>query len=645
MNNKENYKKAIEKIHASEKLKRQTFEKITENKKRKTNLKFVYAFASIAIVLSVGSLYTKQIEKNNTPQIPVVSNNQMSEKNDIPRFASLDELKKVLKENNVRDLKGDIAISEGLTFDSALSTTNKAESMTQNTSDYSTTNVQVANVDEADIVKTDGNYIYYVKYGRVYIVKADEMKIVSEIKSAGDNSSFGPTEIYIKDNKLIVLGNYQEFEKETFQNTVKGILTDSYRVTSKRYAQAIVFDIKDKENPKEERVVSIDGSYTNSRMIGNNLYFISNKYPYYYREIGDEEILPIYKDTAAVYETKRIAATDIAYFPDTECHSYMLVAGFNINDKEEVNVETFFGASDTIYASENNLYITHMDYSYRNSKTIIYKFNLKDSKIKFTAKGEIQGNLNNQFSMDEYEGNLRIATTAYVDNTTTNQLYVLDEDLKEIGKIDNMALDERIYSVRFIGKVGYIVTFKQIDPLFVIDLSDPRNPMIKGELKIPGYSSYLHPYDENHIIGIGYNTQTNYNGGVTNTTLKMSMFDVSDLENPKEMFNVSVGDYHSYSDIIYNHKALFYNKQKKLIGFPTMISEYDYRNNKTAFIIYEIDLEEGFKEYGKIEQKSDYYDNIDRAIYIGDVLYTLSETTINSYDLKTFESLKTLELE
>lgn len=643
MNNKENYKKAIENIHASEKLKRQTFEKITENRKRKLNLKFVYAFASIAIVLSVGSLYTKQIEKNNNPEIPVVSNNQTAEKNDIPRFASLEELKEVLKENTREMYKG-TAIIGGLVVEDALATTNKAESITQDVQDYSTTNVQVANVDEADIVKTDGEYIYYVKGYKVYVVKADEMKIVSEIvEIRNDNSSFAPREIYIKDNKLIILGNRHQLENQTFQNKIEGVLTDSYNVTSKNFAEAIVYDISDKENPKQERVVSIDGNYTNSRMIGDNLYFISNKYPYYHRSIGDEEILPICKDTA-VNSIKRIPATDIAYFPDTESYSYMLVAGFNINNQEEVNVETFFGASDTIYASENNLYITHMDYSYRDSKTIIYKFNLKNSEIKFAAKGEIEGDLNNQFSMDEYEGNLRIATTSYKEEST-NQLYVLDENLKEIGKIENMALDEKIYSVRFIGKVGYIVTFKEIDPLFVIDLSNPTNPEIKGELKIPGYSAYLHPYDENHIIGIGYNTKDNSRGGVTNTTLKMSMFDVSDVENPKEVFNVSIGNNYSYSNIMYNHKQLFYNKSKNLIGFPVALMEDNYRNDKDALVIYEIDLENGFKKYGEISQKRDYLTNIDRAIYIGDVLYTLSETRINSYDLNTFEELKQLELE
>ena len=246
--------------------------------------------------------------------------------------------------------------------------------------------------------------------------------------------------------------------------------------------------------------------------------------------------------------------------------------------------------------------------------------------------------------MDEYEGNLRIATTDYSGEKTINQVYILDESLKEIGKIENMAPDEKIYSVRFIGKIGYVVTFKQIDPLFVLDLSDPRNPTIKGELKIPGYSSYLHPYDENHIIGIGYNTETNRYGGTTNTSIKMSMFDISDLENPKEMFNISIGNRYSYSEVANNHKALFYNKNRNLIGFPVTIRENSYKDDTNNFILFEIDLENGFKEYGRIAQKIDYRTNIDRAIYIKDKLYTLADYQIVSYDLNTLEKINVLDL-
>ena len=146
---------------------------------------------------------------------------------------------------------------------------------------------------------------------------------------------------------------------------------------------------------------------------------------------------------------------------------------------------------------------------------------------------------------------------------------------------------------------NYMVTFKQIDPLFVINLSDPTNLVVKGELKIPGYSSYLHPYDETHIIGIGYNTKSNPYGGITNSSMKMSMFDVSDLENPKEMFHIDMGEESVYSEITRNHKALFYHKDKNLIGFPITYREIDAKFRKNGLAMYKIDLKKGFEKYGE----------------------------------------------
>ncbi len=391
----------------------------------------------------------------------------------------------------------------------------------------------------------------------------------------------------------------------------------------------------------------------NSRMIGDNVFIISRKAVYYYDGIEEEELLPRVQDSIIEQKTRSIDCTDIAYFRGTDDKNYMLIGGFNINNNEEISVETFFGASEDVYASENNLYLSQTVYDDNwNTNTTIYKFTLTGSQIVLQAKGEVEGYLNNQFSMDEYEGNLRLATTYTIKEESeevvgdakripeikySNRLYVLDKDLKEIGRIDDLAKDEKIYSVRFIGKIGYIVTFEQIDPLFVIDLSDPTNPEIKGELKIPGYSSYLHPYDENHIIGIGYNTKSNEHGGITNDNMKMSMFDVSDVENPKEMFSIDIGTTYVYSEILYNHKSLFYKKSENLIGFSV---NYD---NKNRFEIFKIDLENGFEKYGEILNDKGFR-GIERAIYIEDILYTLHYNRIISYNLNTFEKLNELEL-
>lgn len=654
--NKEIYKKAIDQIHPSEKLKNKTFIKIQQKEnKQKTKRTFIplRQLSTVCAVCMVMFFVVTFYLKDNTPNNIVTPEEEKKEtvaqvqNNDLPRFENIEQLKKALKKNSQTLNKG-IMIEDSLasmeTTDSATTSNKQEESANR---DYSETNVQVEGVDEADTVKTDGDYIYYVANNKVYIINAKDLKILSKMEFEKNTEKFYPREIYIKDNKLMILGNGIEY-KETEENDTEA---KKYygRINTDYMAKAIVYDISNKENPREIRQVALDGSYSNSRMIGDNLYFISSKYAYYYSNMKDEDILPVLRDTASSTQEKQIACTDIAYFKDTNNSSYMLVAGFNINNNEEVNIETFFGANDTVYCSENNLYVAQTVYKdgffSSNCKSVLYKFNLEGSQIKLKCKAEVKGDLNNQFSMDEYQGNLRIATTDNYSDNSTNQLYILDENFEQIGKLENLAKGEKIYSVRFVGKIGYVVTFKEVDPLFVIDLSDPSNPTVKGKLKIPGYSSYLHPYDETHIIGIGYNTKSNGYGGITNSSMKMSMFDVSDLENPKELFHVDIGDDYAYSEITSNHKALFYNKDKNLIGFPVTYREKNASKDKNGFVIFKINLDKGFEKYGEILQDINYETNVDRVIYIGDTLYTLSETKIVSYSLTDLKKLNEKEYE
>lgn len=658
MSNKDNYKKAMDSIHASEELKNKTFQKIKNKpKKNLVFLKVLSICATFAIVFGIGASFngnTKIIEIAKSGNKKTVQ----AEEVELPRFKNIEELKKVLAKkfstdtsmlystvkgdsifNSMDSSSADLAIAEG----AVANTESMKQSERNDIEDYSTTNVQVENVDEADIVKTDGKYIYYVKDNMVYIVDSTDLKIINKLNFDEGDNDFIPTEIFINDDKLVVLGSSYVFDDDDDDSDYS--LYSYYRYDRKTLTEAIVMDISDKENPKEEKRVSLDGYYNNSRMIGDNVYFISNKSIYYYKDLDDEDILPIYRDSIKGDDTYTINAEDIAYFKGTRCYSYMLVAGFNIKDKKEASIETIFGASDTVYASSENLYVVQEKYTSSGSRrSIIYKFELDDSKISLKAKGTVKGYMDNQFSMDEYDGNLRVATTAYVGGITKNQLYVLDKDLNKIGELTNMAINEKIYSVRFIGKIGYIVTFKQIDPLFVIDLSDPTNPEIKGELKIPGYSSYLHPYDDTHIIGIGYNTKENDYGGTVNKNMKMSMFDVSDLENPKEIFNIDIGDEYSYSEITSNHKALFYNKSKNLIGFPIVYRTDNYRKSEMGFTIFKIDLNKGFEKYGDITEKNNYENSPQRIIYIKDILYTIFEDEIRSYDLNTLDKKAEVEL-
>lgn len=680
--NKDNYKNAVNQICASDKLKEKTLEKI---KQRKTNkISYLKLLSSVAIIIIVISIGMFELNIKSNPEEIMPNNKTIATvKNDLPRFKNIEELKEELKENNSSNINfkssnKEIAIEDfASTRDVLVSVTEEksstVNSITQSNNDYSTTNIQVDNVDEADIVKTDGQYIYYVTENKVFIVDANELKVISKIEIKEDKKQFSPQELFINKNKLIILGVLYEYEEVTVreensdelkyeetENSKKYRYSDKTVLTSKNLAKAIVYDISDKENLKIIREVGLDGSYVDSRMIGDNIYLISKKYSYYYSGIKDEEILPRVQDTVSKEQSKLVPCTDIIYFKEAENNNYMLVGGFNINNDDQMNVETFFGANDNIYASENNLYLTQTTYDNNyNTITIIYKFSLNNSQIALIAKNEVDGYLNNQFSMDEYEGNLRLATTYTTkeniqeqiteeagnssvvkipENKYSNRLYILDENLNEVSRIDDLAKDEKIYSVRFIGKIGYIVTFEEVDPLFVIDLSNPQNPEIKGQLKIPGYSSYLHPYDENHLIGIGYNTKSNGHGRITTDNMKMSMFDVSDLENPKEMFNIDIGNGYTHSEILYNHKSLFYKASENLIGFPVTY------NNKNEVILFKIDLEKGFEKYAEIFSEKEYY-NIQRIIYIKDILYILEYNKIFTYNLNTLEKIGELILD
>ena len=437
--NKENYKNAINQIHPSEELKNQTFEKIVQKKKSKriAITRYVAACAVFVICLSVGAFYVKEKQVTNPVVIDEKPQTIANAENDLPRFKDMDQLKEVIKTKGSKDIyknaRSTLEIADAAT--TADSTTNEAKS------DFSQTNTQVSNVDEADIVKTDGKYIYYVAQEKVYIINSETLKQESVITLKEDKENIYPSEIYINKNKLIVLVN---------GNMVKTMQTDvvstddeyTERISSnlEQMARAIVYDISDKENPKQVREVAIDGYYVNSRMIGDNLYFISSKNVWYYDGIKDDNILPLARDTAVSEKNQRIDCTKIAYFEGTKNNLFTMVAGFNTEKNEPATTETFYGASGEVYASENNLYIASVDYSYNGFieretyKTTIYKFNLEDAKIKLQCKTEMEGNIKDQFSIDEYDGNLRVATTLGSEDKTENRLYIYDKDLKEISK-------------------------------------------------------------------------------------------------------------------------------------------------------------------------------------------------------------------
>ena len=651
--NSKNYKDAMDNVKASEKLKKETLSKITTKKK--------YGFTIFKIVsIMCIFLFVFAIAKNNNRKPDIVMNEEDKEVKlaiedniKLPTVDSYEKLVELLDKNREEV----IYYTERETkAESVMDTATNSNNEEKN---YSETNTQVKGVDEADIVKTDGKNIYYVVkeyngYG-IAIINVNTNEKVNKIEY--DNNEIYPSEIFLYKDKLIVIGNRYQNNKTVIEET---------ETTSKRYLELadvayignsmttiVVYDVSDVLNIKEIRKVEIEGSYISSRMIEENIYVISSKnlYQYYYGSLREDELQSRYLDTAISDDLICKDYKDIYYFPESEESNYLNIASFNVNNLEDANVKTFLGAGSNVYCSENNLYITKTNWNYKmiedsTAETSIYKISLNGTKLVLEAETKIPGIIINQFSLDEYNGNLRIAVTKYNNNSsedTSNNLYILDSKLSVIGSIENMAEGEEIYSVRFMGNKGYIVTFKQIDPLFVIDLSNPINPSVVGELKIPGYSSYLHPYDENHIIGIGYNTTETSYGSTVNDGVKLSMFDVSDPTNPIEMFNTVIGDKHTNTSATYDHKAVMFSKEKNIIAIP--IEQYN-RKYESKAVIYNIDLENGFNQLGEIEEESDNitYRRIERIIYVGSNYYTFSNKWVNVSDMKTFETIKNIEL-
>jgi len=484
------------------------------------------------------------------------------------------------------------------------------------------------------------------------------------------NEQFNPIDMYVDGNKLVVFANI-------IKNYDQPQIIDSADINTKMIRrpdyyndsllECAVYDITDKKAPKLERTLGIEGGYISSRKIGDVVYIVANKNINYYYG-GD--INPLLKGALTYTDSATATPVDVGfdnvrYFPNFQEKNYLVVASINITKPDEkANVETMLGGGQNIYVSNQNLFVTTNKYNNENNtqSTLIYKFSLNNGGITYLSKGEVAGSIINQFSMDENKGDFRIATTVNGEQQYNN-LYILDDAMKPRGKIENIAPGERIYSTRFVGDRGYMVTFKNIDPLFVMDLSDIDNPKILGKLKIPGYSDYLHPIDENHILGFGKDTieqqQYDSNGKPIGSSfalyqgMKMSLFDVTDVENPIQEFVELIGDRGTDSPLLQNHKALLYSPEKKLLAFPvtvrkiagdtTQLGQYGEFAFSGAYV-YNFDADTGFKLKGKISHLTvqdllkagdypDYRKMIDRILFANDNLITTSQARIEAHSI------------
>jgi uncharacterized secreted protein with C-terminal beta-propeller domain len=532
--------------------------------------------------------------------------------------------------------------------------------------DHSDTNVQVEGVQEGDIIKNDGKYIYIKTGEKLKIIDSNPLnpKIVSTV-NVPENTSI--SEIYISGNKLVVIGqnNYYYIMKEYEKSAVPAEdKTVDYIMPPRYYddrTNVLVYDISNVEKPVLQRELLLDGNYLSGREINGYLYMVTTKYLNIYYDRQDVS-LPYYTNVLK-NEKHEFTYDDIKYFPNYIDSRYMYTAGINLNDSSvEPDVDVYLGGSDTIYVSEGSLYAAVADYSYDynikqtelyspgySTSTVVYKYELEKGNIKVATQGEVPGTIINQFSMDEHEGMLRIATTTgeVWNETSKNNMYILDENLKLKGKLEGLAPGERIYSTRFAGDRVYMVTFRQVDPLYVIDASDPSNPRAAGMLKIPGYSTYLHIVDEKHILGFGYDTKVSEWGGIVNGGFKMSLFNVSDIKNPKETFTEVIGEQGTYSELLYNHKALMFSLNKGIMAFPINSTAENYKTDFNGAYVYNVSLDNISYKTKISHMDSDNYlygYEVKRIIYIGDFIYTFSENEMQIHSITTNKKINELNI-
>ena len=530
--------------------------------------------------------------------------------------------------------------------------------------DYSDTNTRTENVSEADIVKTDGEYIYCLNNKVGYSAEEYWNLTITIVKADGENSE-----------KVSVIPVKEQLDKVArwelpidYGNYEMMLYNDKLVVvcSNESYTVLLFYDITDKSAVKHENSLYIQGEYDSCRMVDGYLYvfadrYIEDKVNEYGEYIGISMERTI-KNIIPCSSQGDVPEEDVYISKCEDFNMYHMIGTVDMNNTSDfMQVKAVLGSnSGTVYVSANNIYYVSRVYEgYEDckvgeeiqcsDKSELIKLSYKDGFVEAAGRTVIDGEAGDEFAIDEYNGYLRMAVTvqrwngicaernveyfngsewiddkrkvielSYMTNDQMSALYVLDEDLNVVGSIPNLKEDESVYGVRFDGDIAYVVTYRQMDPLFTIDLSDPTNPTVLGALKIPGFSTYLHKWDDNKLIGIGYDDDWQ---------VKISTFDITDKTDVKETDVCYVDSYGT--DALYNHKALFISSKNNLVGFMDNGGYYRIFSYVDGVLTEVIETE--------IE---DYIGNDVRGLYIGEYIYIAAENNgVYVYRMNDYEML------
>ena len=708
---------------------------MVSNKNLKLNSIIISIFLLLILVFTIGCVNIQYsewpIENHDKDGVTIFSPNDDIK---VKQFKSTEELEKFIanSKNPQNNYYGGVMMRDEIMLDAVAmdvadssKMVGKAVTDSNGGQDYSETNIQVQGIDEADIIKTDGKYIYTISDKVLFVVDAypgKNSKVLSEIKF-----NYHPISIFINDDKLVVFGNIYDRK-----------VLESYGFKDYSSKQIVeVYDISNKQKIELVNEIIVDGNYKEARMVDSNIYFITNSYSY------ENAPYPVIYRNGLV---EKIAIDSMYYYPlPYDSIQYVNIFTFDLDDVKENDFETeevtlVVDGFNDVYMSENNIYVTTMEYinewkiSQEITKEILYNDlsndnkelidkiqnvdsdilsdNEKESKImgvyqkyimslslddqellqnkieeltqekldEYEAReytiihrievdgldlsvesdAKIPGRMINQFAMDENDDILRVAVTISGQwnrilqerTKSENRIYTLDMGMNLIDVEKGIAKDESIFSVRFIEDRLYMVTFKQVDPFFVFEIDSNGKITELGKLKIPGFSRYLHPYDENTIIGIG--KDTNKDGRTQG--LKISLFDVSDVENPIEISKWVSNSKYSNSNALYEHKAFLFSKEKNLLVIPAYSYEWvydvegDYRSGRNigynGALVFNISKHNiNLKGLVKHDVEQRWNAAVERSLYIEELLYTKSRGLLQINDIDSLENVNSIKLD
>lgn len=516
--------------------------------------------------------------------------------------------------------------SDGAEYGSAV--VDLTEGSKEGGKDYSTTNLQMEGVDESDIAKIDGSYIYTVedKYIVITDIRDGKLKEVTRFLPKDCGASDRVMEIYVDGDQLILV-------VQCYETSLEEDSAFCYKMNGKSTTQIQVYSIADRKNPEFEGRLIQDGYYNTSRKIGDVVYLFT-QYNMTSDVVGYVE--KEYTSVIPKVNGEKVAASEI-YLPESSGESGILVSSLDVNKPDKVlDSKLVISGYAQTYISKDALYLYEEDYD-GAMITNIAKFALDEGRISGVAAAAVSGYVRDTFAINASDGYLRVLTTDYSTEDEVNALYILDENMKLTGQLTGIAPGEEIYAARFMGNTGYFVTYRNTDPLFTVDLSDPAKPEIIGELKVTGFSEYLHFWDDTHLLGIGYESDEN-TGNIEN--IKLSMFNIENPGEVTEEAKLVLKDV-DYSEALYDYKSVIISKDKNLIGL--VCENYSGSRTKQTYQIYS--YENGtFKKQAEIPGiNGANYENV-RGMYSGNVFYLWINDNITSYDMTDgFKKIKERE--